>query len=44
MNERENGTIKWFKQSKGYGFGPGELAIVISAEYFPGLTLEDEQP
>jgi CspA family cold shock protein len=20
MNERENGTIKWFKQSRGYGF------------------------
>jgi hypothetical protein len=24
--------------------GQGEWPIVISAEYFPGLTLEDEQP
>jgi hypothetical protein len=24
--------------------GIGEEAIVIGAEYFPGLTLEDEQP
>lgn len=48
MSEREAGTVKWFNESKGYGFiqrdSSGEVFVHYSAIQVPGFkTLREGQ-
>jgi CspA family cold shock protein len=48
MSERELGTVKWFNESKGYGFikrdTSGEVFVHYSAIQVPGFkTLQEGQ-
>jgi CspA family cold shock protein len=48
MSEREAGTVKWFNETKGYGFiqrdGSGEVFVHYTAIQMPGFkTLQEGQ-
>jgi CspA family cold shock protein len=49
MSDRETGTVKWFNESKGYGFiqresGDGDVFVHFSAIQMPGYkTLREGQ-